>query len=212
VELAKKTLPPTAPYLLTAELNLADTMAVNHLAVEAEPLIRNVIADRTKVLGPRHPETLMAGTTLAKDLHQQRRYVEAASIGLAAASALQEVLGIGHPVTLNAWAVYGSAACHGGQTDEGLKALRRSQEQRVKVSGPNAWQTLSINAAIGSCLAVLHQYAEAKPVLLAAAQGLEASRGEDFYITQAAFVDLRNLYADTGDAAGAARWAAKIRP
>jgi eukaryotic-like serine/threonine-protein kinase len=212
LELARKTMSPMAPYLLTAELNLADTMAVNRLAVEAEPMIRNVVADRTKVLGPRHIETLMAGTVLARDLYQQHRYVEAAGIGLPAASALEEALGLKHPVTLNAWQAYGNAACHAGQTDEGLKALRRSQEPRAKMLGPNAWQTLSITAAIGSCLAVLHQYAEAEPILLAATQGLEASRGDDFYVTQAAFVDLRNLYADSGDAASAARWAAKIRP
>jgi eukaryotic-like serine/threonine-protein kinase len=212
VDLAKKAFPPAAPYLLTTELNLADTMAMNRLAVEAEPLIRRVIADRTRVLGPQHTETLMAGTSLARDLHQQQRYAEAASTGLSAASALEEVLGVEHPVTLNAWQVYGNAACHAGQTDEGLKALRRSREQTAKRLGPNAWQILSINAAIGSCLAVLHRHAEAEPLLRAAAQGLEASRGDKFYITQAAFADLRDLYADTGDAASAAWWAAKIRP
>jgi eukaryotic-like serine/threonine-protein kinase len=212
VELAQKTMSPTAPYLLTAELNLADTMAVNHLAVQAEPLIREVLADRTKVLGPRHIETLMAGTVLARDLHQQHRYAEAAAIGLPAASALEEVLGLEHPVTLNAWQAYGNAACHAGQIDEGLKALRRSQEQRAKNLGPNAWQTLSIDAAIGFCLMALNQYAEAEPILLAATQGLEASRGDDFYVTQAALADLRNLYADSGNAANAARWAAKVRP
>ena len=212
LELARKTMSPMAPYLLTAELNLADTMAVNRLAVEAEPMIRDVVADRSKVLGPRHIETLMAGTVLARDLYQQHRYVEAAAIGLPAASALEEALGLKHPATLNAWQAYGNAACHAGQTDEGLKALRRSQEPRAKMLGPNAWQTLSITEAIGSCLTVLHQYAEAEPILLAATQGLEASRGDDFYVTQAAFVDLRNLYADSGDAASAAHWAAKIRP
>jgi len=212
VELGRKTMSPTAPYLLTTELNLGDTMAVNRLAVEAEPLIRKVIADRTKVLGLRHAETLMAGTVLARDLHQQHRYTEATAAGLAAASALEEVLGFEHPVTLNAWQVYGDAACHAGQTDEGLKALRRTQQQRAKMMGPNAWQTLSIDAAIGYCLGALHQYAEAKPILLAATKGLESSRGDDFYITQAALVDLRNLYADSGDAASAARWAVKIHP
>jgi serine/threonine-protein kinase len=212
VELGLRTMPPTTPYLLTTELNLGDTMAVNHLAVEAEPLIRRVIADRTRVLGPQHAETLMAGTVLARDLHQQHRYAEAAAAGLAAASALEEVFGLEHPVTLNAWQTYGDAACHAGQAEEGLKALRRSQEQRAKMMGPNAWQTLSMNAAIGYCLAALHRYAEAEPILLAATQGLEASRGDDFYITQTALVDLRNLYADSGDAANAARWAAKIHP
>ena len=163
LDLDRNNMSPIAPYLLTAELNLADTMAVNRLAVEAEPMIRDVVADRTKVLGPRHIETLMAGTVLARDLYQQHRYVEAAAIGLPAASALEEALGLKHPATLNAWQAYGNAACHAGQTDEGLKALRRSQEPRAKMLGPNAWQTLSITAAIGSCLTVLHQYAEAEP-------------------------------------------------
>lgn len=212
IELAKKTMAPTAPYLLTTELNLADTMATNHLAVEAEPIIRQVLASRADVLGPQHIETLMAGTSLANDLYQQHRYTEAASIALSAGQDLERLLGPEHPVTSNAWQVYGNAACHAGQTEAGLKALRQSQEQKSKKFGPNAWQTLSTNAAIGACLTQQRKYAEAEPMLLAAAQGLAASRGEGFYVTQAAFADLRALYVAMGDSAGAAVWAAKIHP
>jgi hypothetical protein len=58
----------------------------------------------------------------------------------------------------------------------------------------------------------MHRFQEAEPLLLGAAQGLEASRGKDFYVTQAAFVQMRDFYAVKGDTANAAIWAEKIRP
>ncbi len=208
--LAQSALRPDAPYLLTTQLNLADTMAANHQAVEAEPLIRQIAATRMRVLGPQHLETLMTGTSLANDLFLQQRYGEAATVGLAAATGLEQARGPAHPLTSYAWQIYGNAACHAGQGDAGLKALQESEIQRAKLFGPTTWQALSASAAIGSCLVALHRYREAEPVLVAAAQGLEASRGPSFFGSQAAFADLRDLYTGLGDAGSAARWAAKL--
>ncbi len=58
----------------------------------------------------------------------------------------------------------------------------------------------------------MHRFDEAEPMLLAAIKGLSASRGEEFYLTQAAMVNLRDLYSDRGDKANAALWATKIQP
>jgi len=211
VELAKRTMSPDAPYLLTTELNLANSIAAAHRAAEAEPLIRRVLAKRTEVLGPQHTETLMTVTSLANDLYLQDRYQQAAETALPAANALESTLGPEHWLTADAWQVYGNAACHAGQTSDGLAALRRSAVEKEKRLGARAWPTLANNADIGTCLGLMHRFEEAEPVLLAAAGGLEASRGESFYLTQAAIVDLRDLYAARGDTTDAALWAARIR-
>jgi eukaryotic-like serine/threonine-protein kinase len=212
VDLGKRTMSPDAPYLLTTELNLANSIAAAHRAAEAEPLIRAVLAKRTEVLGPQHTETLMTVTSLANDLYLQDRYKQAAETALPAANGLESTLGPEHWLTADAWQVYGNAACRAGQTADGLAALRRSAAEKEKRLGANAWRTLGNSADIGSCLRLMHRFDEAEPVLLAAIKGLRASRGEKFYLTQAAIVDLRDLYSDRGDMANAALWAAKIRP
>jgi eukaryotic-like serine/threonine-protein kinase len=212
VELGKRTMSPDAPYLLTTELNLANSIAAAHRAAEAEPLIRAVLAKRTEVLGPQHTETLMTVSSLANDLYLQDRFKQAAETALPAANGLESTLGSEHWLTADAWQVYGNAACRAGQTTDGLAALRRSAAEKEKRLGANAWRTLGNNADIGSCLRLMHRFDEAEPVLLAAIKGLRASRGEKFYLTQAAIVDLRDLYSDRGDMANAALWAARIQP
>jgi hypothetical protein len=65
---------------------------------------------------------------------------------------------------------------------------------------------------VNASLLALHRHTEAEPVLLAAAKGLETKRGANFYRTQDAYSDLRDLYVARGDSAHASQWAAKLRP
>jgi hypothetical protein len=58
---------------------------------------------------------------------------------------------------------------------------------------------------------LLHRPAEGEPILLAAAQGLEATRGPGFRGTQEAYEALQALYTERGDAEAAAHWAAKLQ-
>jgi tetratricopeptide (TPR) repeat protein len=212
IKLAASAFPPDAPYRLTTELNYADTLAAARHAAEAEPLIRDIIARRTTVLGPEAPETLMTGTSLAYDLLFLHRDSEAQSTALAAAHALERVLGPEHPLTVNAWQAYGIAACRSGQGNAGLEALRGALAQRLKKFGPNAWQTASARAAIGSCLLQRRQSEQAEPELLSAVAVLEATGRSQYYATQSAYADLRDLYTARGDAVSAARWSSRVLP
>lgn len=210
VDLAKTAFADNAPYRLTTELNFADTLAIAGRAVDAEPRIRDIMARRLRVLGPDQPETLMTGISLANDLLFQRRFPEAAAAAQAAAISLERVVGPEHPLTASAWQAYGSAQCHDNQAKEGLDALRRAEAVRAKRFTPKGWQTLTTRASIGSCLLALRRYAEAAPELLAAATGLEASGRSQYFATQAAYADLRDLYAATGDTTASVHWGGKI--
>jgi serine/threonine-protein kinase len=212
VELAKTAFPADAPYRLTTELNFADTLASAGRAVEAEPQIRDVMARRLSVLGPDQPETLMTGIVLANDLLLQRRFSEAAATARAAAISLDLVVGPEHPLAASAWAAYGNAICHAGQAEAGLEALRRAEAARAQRFTAAGWQTLTTRAAIGSCLLAQRRFAAAEPELLAAAAGLEAAGRARYFVTQAAYADLRDLHAAIGDAPGAALWSDKIAP
>ena len=93
-----------------------------------------VLAKRTQVLGARHTETLMTVTSLANDLYLQDRYQQAAETR-ATCGSRPGVNARPRPlVAANAWQVYGNAACHAGQTSEGLAALRRSEAEKEATS------------------------------------------------------------------------------
>jgi hypothetical protein len=67
-----------------------------------------------------------------------------------------------------------------------------------------------MQSIVGMCLAHLHRYPEAEPMLLQAAVDLEASRGKSFYQTQLAYTAIRDMYATMGRPAEAALFGAKI--
>ena len=208
--LAETAFAADAPYRLITELNYADTLAMYGHAVDAEPKIRSILARRLSVLGADHPETLMTGTSLAKDLLFQHRYAEAARTADDAASSLTRVVGPDHWLTANAWQALGRAQCHSGHPLEGMDNLQRAEAVYASRFTPSGWQTLQARAGIGSCLLAQHRYAEAAPLLQQAASGLESSGRNQYFATQAAYADLRDLYAATGNATAAAQWGSKV--
>jgi hypothetical protein len=208
--LAETAFAADAPYRLITELNYADTLAMYGHAVDAEPKIRSILARRLSVLGADHPETLMTGTSLAKDLLFQHRYAEAARTADDAASSLTRVVGPDHWLTANAWQALGRAQCHSGHPLEGMDNLQRAEAVYASRFTPSGWQTLQARAGIGSCLLAQHRYAEAAPLLQQAASGLESSGRNQYFATQAAYADLRDLYAATGNATASAQWGSKV--
>jgi eukaryotic-like serine/threonine-protein kinase len=182
----QKIFPPDHPDVVFQELALAGSLVNENKPAEAEPLIRDALAKRAKVLGADHEETLIAGVELADDLLEQHRDKEAADAALTAAQALDRVSGPDNPYTLYAWSTFGNGACRSGRADAGLEALRRVEAGRTKAAGPGNWRTLGTSADVGACLVLLKRYAEAEPILLKAAKGLEDVRGPTFYRTQRA--------------------------
>jgi hypothetical protein len=208
----KKVLPADHPDLLAVQMNYASTLANLHQAGAAEPLFRDLIAARTRVLGPEHKDTLIAQYELADDLAEQHRDAEAADVSRPVAETLSRTLGSDNPWTLAAWGVYGNAACRSGLGAAGLQALRRVQESRTKVYGATDWHTLSTDLSIGNCVAAMHRYAEAEPMLLTTVAALERERGPTFHRTQFGYQSLVDLYVGLGRSADAARWKSKLLP
>jgi tetratricopeptide (TPR) repeat protein len=66
---------------------------------EAEAMDRQTLEIRRRVLGPEHPETLMAMAELAVTLDDSHRYAEAEKLYRAALSIQLRVLGPEHPGT-----------------------------------------------------------------------------------------------------------------
>jgi FxsC-like protein len=84
------------PYTLSAKMVLASVHAFQGDFAKAEELETLVTADRERILGPRHPDTLRCRANLL--LSQQKREVREASQGREAiAGELTEMLGPDHP-------------------------------------------------------------------------------------------------------------------
>jgi hypothetical protein len=175
-------------------------------------LLRDVVARETRVSGAQHKDTLLASWVLSEALTELHRNVEAAHLAESTARALDSLLGADNSYSLSAWRTYAIASCNGPDVGAGLAAALRVEAARRRLLPPDDRHVQNAAAAVGSCLFRAGRYAEAEPKLLAAAAGLEASRGPDFRPTQAAYATLRELYAATGRPQDAARIAAKLRP
>jgi len=209
-EIARKTLPVDHTDRVGAEQTYAGTLVNTHRAAEAEPLFRDVVARRTRLLGAAHHDTLVGQLGLAENLIELDRNTEAAVIALSAAKLFESQFGPDNNFTLLALNYYGVAACQSHQEAAGLTAMQRVAAARQRLlPGTNRWNYIA-QTGVGMCLTSLQRYAEAEPTLLAAARGLETVRGAHFHWTQVAFRTLRDLYLLMNRPADAATWASKL--
>jgi eukaryotic-like serine/threonine-protein kinase len=209
-DIARRTLPLDHTDRVGAEQTYAGTLVNTHRATEAEPLFRDVVARRTRLLGAAHHDTLVGQLGLAENLIELDRNAEAAAIALPAAKLLESQFGPDNNFTLLALNYYGLAACQAHQESEGLTAMQRVAAARERLlPSTNRWVYIA-RIGVGMCLMGLQRYAEAEPTLLAAARGLETVRGPQFHWTQVAFKALRDLYVSTNRPADAATWAGKL--
>lgn len=211
LKLARQSLPPDHPDLLAMQAQYASTLVSNHRPAEAEPLLREVIAQDTRVSGAGHKDTLNTQWVLADDLIELHRDAEAAALALPAAQGLEALLGADNTYTLTAWQTYAIAECNSHEESVGLPIARRVEAARRRLLAPTDRLLHMASSALGLCLLRSHRYAEAEAVLLAAAAGLEATRGPQYRRTQEAYRNLRDLYLASGRPQSAAIYAAKLR-
>ena len=212
LDLAHLTLPPWHPDLLAMQVQYASALVTGHRAAEAEPLLRDAIAQDTRVSGPNHKDTLNTEWVLADDLIELHRDAEAAAIALPAAQGLEALLGVDNTYALTAWQVYAIAECNSQHAEVGLPIARRVEAARRRLVAPTDRLLHMASSALGLCLLRSHLYGEAEPVLLTAAAGLEAARGPSYRRTQDAYRSLYELYLVTGRPQVASNYQAKLRP
>jgi predicted Ser/Thr protein kinase len=209
-DIAQRTLPVDHTDRVGAEQTYAGTLVNTHRAAEAEPMFRDVVARRTRLLGATHHDTLIGQLGLAENLIELERNFEASHIALGAAKLFESQFGPDSNFTLLALTYYGVAACQSRQEVAGLAAMQRVAATRKRLlPSTNRWNYIAMTG-VGMCLTGLHRYAQAEPTLLDAARGLESVRGPHFHWTQVAFRAVRDLYLLMGRPADAATWARKL--
>jgi eukaryotic-like serine/threonine-protein kinase len=210
-DIAQRTLPVDHTDRVGAEQTYAGTLVNTNRAAEAEPLFRDVVARRTRLLGATHHDTLIGQLGLAENLIELDRNYEASHIALDAARLFESQFGPDSNFTLLALTYYGVAACQSRQESAGLAAMQRVAAARKRLlPSTNRWNYIALTG-VGMCLTNLHRYAEAEAMLLDAARGLESVRGPRFHWTQVAFKAVRDLYLLMGRPADAAAWTRKLQ-
>jgi tetratricopeptide (TPR) repeat protein len=115
---------------------------------------RDLMADSQRILGPGHPDTLVAGGLLAGALLAAGQPAEAVTWFGWVLAGCTEVLGPDHPATLAAPVSLGRALVAAGQPGEALRVLEQAARHSERVRGPGdagTWAAWDEYAA--ACLA-----------------------------------------------------------
>jgi tetratricopeptide (TPR) repeat protein len=171
------------PWLLLAAGRSLDGAG---LAGPAVPWWRDLTAGCQRILGPGHPDTLMAGSLLAGALLAAGQAAEAVTWFEWALAGCTEVLGPDHPATLAAPVSLGRALVAAGQPGEAVRLLEQAARHSERVRGPGdagTWAAWDQYAA--ACLAA-GQAREAIGCCQRTLAGRERLRGPDHPGTLAA--------------------------
>jgi serine/threonine-protein kinase len=207
--LQRQQLSPDDPQLIITQGSYAMTLSNLHRYEEADKLLRELVAAGTRVRGADHPDTLVTQVQLGENLMDLKRFAEAADSLKAAATSLDKVLGPTHRYALGAWTDYAAAACE-NHDPAGLEAAQRVLKTREGLLTAGDWRLAASRGTVGLCLERLGRYAAAEPILLEAAQALEASRGSGFYHTQRTYRVLSDMYGALGRTDQQAVYSAKV--
>jgi serine/threonine-protein kinase len=211
LKIQRSVLPPTHPELMSTQQTYAMTLLNMQDPKDAEPIQREIIKASAAVRGPEHPDTLVAQAQLGETLIDLQRYAEAQAVLRPAAMALERVQGPDNRYTTGTWSDYAIAACNGNSPADGLDAAYKVAQTRARVLPADDYHQAVSQVVIGLCLAHLHRYPEAEPVLLKATAALTAARGEGFYSTQLGLKALHWLYEQAGRPADARAVAVRIK-
>lgn len=209
--LAQQLLPPDNPDWVEMEDGYAVALRNTHHPEQAEPIFRDALARSTRVLGPQHHDTLVTTLGLGNDLIDLHRDAEAAQLAQGTARTLDTTLGSDNWYALYAWQEYGLASCNSGDGPNGLSALQRVEAARRRLLPATHRLIYGTEVDIGLCLTRLRRFAEAEPILLDAASGLEKTRGRGYRGSQEAYAALRDLYAAADKPDESRLWAQRLR-
>jgi tetratricopeptide (TPR) repeat protein len=150
--------------------------ALEQQMAEAEALTRQALADRKRVLGDRHPETLAYLSNLALQLDELGRHAEAEALHRQVLDLRREVMGPEHPLNANSYHNLAHNLAEQGKFAEAEDLQRRALAVWQRRLGPSHGQTNQANHNLAVYLHAQGRYAEAAEFLARAVQGFEAAR------------------------------------
>ncbi|KAJ5692033.1 Tetratricopeptide-like helical [Penicillium macrosclerotiorum] len=161
------------PAILTAQFSAGYALCQQDQYKEAEPLFRQALEGREKVLGLDHKDTLFSIYWLGRCLYQQGQYEEAEPLFRQALEGREKVLGLDHKDTLSSIHDFGLCLFEQDKNEEAESLFRRALEGREKVLGLDHKDTLFSIYCLGCCLYQQGQYKEAESLFRRALEGRE---------------------------------------
>jgi serine/threonine protein kinase len=134
------------------------------LYARAEPLFSQALSIRRRVLGDKHPDTLVSMSSLGRTLSVERRYPEAEKLLRDALAMQQRVLGPEHPDTLTTLQRLANVLAGEGDVAGAEKLTRQALESRRRVLGAGNTDTLESVDNLAWILLVQQRYADAEQV------------------------------------------------
>jgi tetratricopeptide (TPR) repeat protein len=132
------------------------------LYARAEPLLTNALANRRRVLGPRHPQTLSSMDDLALNLNRQGRHREAEKMLRETIDIRRQVLGPQHPDTLASMSSLGITLTVESRYAEAEKLQRETLDLERRLLGPDHPETLRSMTNLANTLGREGRHADAE--------------------------------------------------
>jgi len=154
-------------------LNLDTLSLINNLALvlqfqgklaEAEPMLRETLAERRQLLGNSHPHTLHSINNLASLCRAQGKLTEAEPLSREALAERRQVLGSSHPDTLTSIGNLALLLRQQGKLAEAEPLFREALDRARQVLGNSHLLTLSPIIDLASLLREQGKLTEAEPL------------------------------------------------
>jgi serine/threonine-protein kinase len=186
------------PNTAWSKVNLAVLRnAQGHHAV-AETLVREALAISTKVFGDQHPEYAQMLNTLADTAEIRGRLDEAQILFAECLRIGRARLSGDHPRTLTYAVNLARIQIASGQASTAETSLRHVLQVRERLYPPQDWRLAQARSLLGAALLARGRYAEAEPLMLAAAAVLQPLPGGQARERTANRARLVALYQATG--------------
>ncbi|PNH04770.1 Kinesin light chain [Tetrabaena socialis] len=147
--------------------------------MEAEPLSRQALELRRRVLGEEHPDTANSIHNLAACIYAQGRYAEAEPLSRQALELRLLVLGEEHPNTASSINNLANCISDQGRYAEAELLYRQALELRQQVLGEEHPDTASSISNLASCIQDQGHYVEAEPLYRQALELRQRVLGEE---------------------------------
>ncbi len=190
---------------LTTSAFLADALQTLSRADEAKDLRRSVAEARVRLLGPDHPQALVARTNLAYVLGDCREFAEAESILLELLER-RRLLGAEHPEVALTCSMLGSNALLAGDAPKAENFLRQSMSIREKILPEGSGIRGYTMTSLGESLRLQHKLDEARALTPKGAEWVLADPRSPARNKREAAERAANLCQDSGDPDAAAAW------
>ncbi|HYE62175.1 MAG TPA: serine/threonine-protein kinase [Phycisphaerales bacterium] len=195
--------------ILALRNNLASLLHSQARYAQAQELYEQVLADRTRVSGKDHRETIVVLSNLATLHMDQGHFADAEKPLREAYESSVKVRGPDHPTTLTLQHNLAFAVENLGRTDDALILWREIVERRGRALGADHAHTLVSMSNLGSLLSRSGQGEEGERYMKQVLERRTATLGERHMDTIITMGNLANVYMNSGRPALAEPWLRK---